>query len=36
MGEMYVQTSPNLKPLTRAHAACVAGRKGSDGDREAA
>jgi hypothetical protein len=35
LGQMYVQTSPDLKPLTRAHASCIAGRKGSDGDREA-
>ncbi len=34
-GDMYVQTSPGLRPLTRAHAACVAGRKGSDPDHEA-
>lgn len=27
-GDMCVQTSPGLRPLTRAHAACVAVRKG--------
>jgi hypothetical protein len=28
-GEMFVQTSKDRRPLTRAHAACVAGRKGT-------
>jgi hypothetical protein len=33
MGELYAQTSPDLRPLERAHAACIAGRKGTDTDR---
>src|SRR5258707_15438774 len=28
-GDMYVQTSPGLKPLTRVHAACLVPRKGA-------
>lgn len=32
-GDMCVTTSPDLKPWERAHAACLAGRKGADGDR---
>jgi hypothetical protein len=28
IGELFIQTSPDLRPLTRAHAACVIGRKG--------
>jgi hypothetical protein len=32
LGEMFVQTSPDWKPLHRAQAACVAGRKGTDGE----
>jgi hypothetical protein len=30
LGQMCVQTSPGLTPLERAHAACLAGRKGVD------
>lgn len=33
MGEMFVQTSPDKGPLTRAHAACMLGRKGLDATR---
>jgi len=33
--DMYVQTSPGLKPLTRVHAACLVPRKGTDPDYEA-
>jgi hypothetical protein len=31
LGDLYVQTSPGLRPLTRAHVACAAGRKGIPG-----
>lgn len=31
LGDLFVQTSPDWKPLRRAHAACVAGRKGLEG-----
>lgn len=30
---MYLQTSPGLKPLTRAHAACLVPRKGTVRER---
>ena len=32
LGEMFVQTFPAWKPLHRAHAVCVAGREGTDGE----
>lgn len=31
-GDLFIQTSPDWKPLERAHVACVAGRKGLEGD----
>ena len=33
LGDMCVTTSEGFKPWERAHAACVAGRKGSDENR---
>jgi hypothetical protein len=35
-GEPFGQTSKDWRPLERAHAACLAGRKGSDRDRDEA
>lgn len=32
-GQPFVQTSSDWKPLERAHAACLVGRKGKDADR---